>query len=464
LEFGSEDLPLLHRRGRSRVILSHHDLESTPTDLQEIRKLMESVGHGALLKIVTFADALTDNLRIRDLLQGGDPGTLIAFCMGSKGIPSRILAPSWGSAGIFAPLRGAPASAPGQIPLEDLFDRYHFESIGPKTRILGLLGSPVGHSISPAMHNAALAARGLDYRYLPFEASSMAEFLPLLSELPISGLSVTLPHKETIVPYLDEIDPIARAIGAVNTVVKSWNRMKGYNTDAEAAVAPLRRTMSLHGATVALLGAGGAARALLHGLTEAGAKVTIFNRTESRARSLATRFGARSRTWRSLEGHVCDVLINATSVGLAPQSDASPIPDKWVTASCVYDIVYNPPETLFLRRARARGARILTGVDMFVEQGAAQFRLFTGEEPPVETMRHAVLAALGGGGAAPGGGIARRKGAGRPPATGIRSRAGKRRRPTGGSLRKSKPVGRRRSSGKGGSPRRGGGRSRRGGG
>ena len=244
LEFGSEDMPMLHRPLRSRVILSHHDLKSTPADLLEIRGRMESVGRGALLKIVTFADASTDNLRIRDLLRGGDPGTLIAFCMGPKGIPSRILAPFWGSAGVFAPARGATTSAPGQIPLEDLFDQYRFESIGPDTRILGVLGSPVGHSLSPAMHNAALAARGLDYRYLPFEASSIAEFLPLLSDLPLSGLSVTLPHKETIVPYLDEIDTIARAVGAVNTVVKSWNRMKGYNTDAEAAVAPLKRYMS----------------------------------------------------------------------------------------------------------------------------------------------------------------------------------------------------------------------------
>jgi shikimate dehydrogenase len=216
-----------------------------------------------------------------------------------------------------------------------------------------------------------------------------------MSELPISGLSVTLPHKEKILAYLDEVDPIARSVGAVNTVVKSWNRLKGFNTDVEAALSPLRRVMSLEGARVALLGAGGAARALLFGLTRAGARVTVFNRTPARARALAREIGARHLPWSRLKGLRCDLLINATSVGLAPDTETSPVPASWVKASRVYDIVYNPPETLLLRQARSRGAAVHGGVDMFVEQGAVQFRLFTGVEPPVALMRRAVLESLG---------------------------------------------------------------------
>jgi 3-dehydroquinate dehydratase/shikimate dehydrogenase len=395
LEFGSQDLPLLHGRWRSRIILSYHNLESTPADLQAVRARMAEVTGGAILKIVTFADASTDNLRIRDLLGSSDPGSLIAFCMGPKGIPSRILGPFWGSAAMFAPVRGAAPTAPGQVALEDLFDLYRFDRIGPETRLLGVLGAPVGHSLSPVMQNVALSEKKLDYRYIPFETTNLAEFLPLMAELPISGLSVTLPHKEKILSYLDEVDPIARSVGAVNTVVKSWNRLKGFNTDVEAALSPLRKVMSLQGARVALLGAGGAARALLFGLTRAGARVTVFNRTGARARALAREIGARHLPWSRLKGFACDLLINATSVGLAPDTEDSPLPASWVKASRVYDIVYNPPETLLLRQARKRGAAVHGGVDMFVEQGAVQFRLFTGVEPPVTLMRRAVLDALG---------------------------------------------------------------------
>ncbi|MFQ5877623.1 MAG: shikimate dehydrogenase [Acidobacteriota bacterium] len=395
LEFGDQDLPLLRHRGRSRRILSHHALESTPADLPALRARMESVAGGALLKIVTYADVASDALRVRDLLRSSPPGSLIAFCMGPKGIPSRVLAPLWGSAAVYAPLRDAAETASGQVPLEDLFDLYRFDRIDGDTRLLGVVGSPVAHSLSPRMHNAALAAAGLNYRYLPFEVASLGEFLPLISELPIAGLSVTLPHKEKILAYLDGIDEVARAVGAVNTVVKRWNRLEGFNTDVEAALAPLRRALSLKGKRVALLGAGGAARALLYGLMREGARVTIFNRTPSRAATLARQFGARHLPWERLRGFRCELLINATSVGLAPDSHRSPVPAAWIAAPRVYDIVYNPPETRLLRMARSRGAEVLGGADMFVAQGAAQYRMFTGREPPVEVMRRAALEALG---------------------------------------------------------------------
>ena len=402
LEFGDDDLPFLKRGGRTRRILSCHLLETTPPDLPALYRRIRSVADGALLKIVTFADAPTDNLRMRDLLRSVEPGSLIAFCMGPKGVASRILAAHWGSAALFAPARGGEATASGQVSLEDLFDLYRWNTIDAETRLLGVVGSPIGHSLSPRLHNVALGALGLNFRYLPFEATTLAEFLPLASELRVSGLSVTLPHKEKFLSYVDGLDETARAVGAVNTVIKTWNRLEGRNTDVEAALAPLRRRgIPLAGSRVAVLGAGGAARALVYGLVRAGARVTVFNRTPARSRELARAFGARSMPWSRLRGFACDLLINATSVGLAPETDRTPVPASWVRAAVVYDIIYNPPESLLLRQARARGAQVIGGVEMFVAQGAAQFRMFTGQEPPVELMERTVLQALGASPAAP---------------------------------------------------------------
>lgn len=395
LEYGGPDLQILKGPGRSRRILSYHDFQGTPADLQDLHREMRSAGGEALLKIVTLADAATDVLRVRDLLRSAEAGRLVSFCMGPKGVPSRILAPLWGSAAVYAPRRDAAGSAPGQVALEDLFDVYRFDRIAPTTRLLGVLGSPIGHSLSPYVHNAALNALGLDYRYLPFEATTVAEFLPLLSELRLAGLSVTLPHKESILPHLDELDETARRVGAVNTVVKVWNRLEGRNTDVEAALLPLRRRFALRGARVAIMGAGGAARALVHGLSREGARVTIFNRTAGRARALARAFGVGQLPWDRLRRFSCDVLINATSVGLAPDSERSPLAPSWIVAPWVYDIVYNPPRTRLLREARARGHHVIEGLEMFVEQAAAQFLLFTGREAPLSVMRETALRILG---------------------------------------------------------------------
>jgi 3-dehydroquinate dehydratase/shikimate dehydrogenase len=356
---------------------------------------MREAGGDALLKIVTFADSAGDILRMRDLLRSVKPGTLAGFCMGPKGTPSRILAPLWGSAAVYAPRRGAAESAPGQIALEDLFETHHFDRISPSTRLLGVLGSPVGHSLSPSVHNAALRALDLDYCYLPFEATTVAEFLPVLSEMRLKGLSVTLPHKVTMLPHLDRLDETSRRVGAVNTVVKVWNRLEGFNTDVAAAIAPLNRRMTLRGARVAVMGAGGAARALVYGLTSEQAQVTIFNRTAGRARALARETGARHLPWDRLRRFACDLLVNATSVGLAPDSERSPVPISWIDSPRVYDIIYNPPETRLLREARARGLEVVGGLEMFVEQAKAQFLLFTGKEAPIEVMHEAALRGLG---------------------------------------------------------------------
>ena len=390
-DFGLADV---RRPGGPRRLLSWHDLHTTPLDLEDRLARLLREERASLVKLVTFADVAGDLLRVRDLLRRAPAGRVLSFCMGPKGTASRILSPSWGGAGVFAPRRGAPASAPGQVPLEDLVETYRIDTLKPTTGLYGVLGSPVGHSLSPAIHNAAFAALGLDLRYLPFEASTVAEFLPVLSELRLRGLSVTLPFKEAIAPHLDRLDAAAQGLGAVNTVVKVWNRLEGSNTDAAAAVAPLRGFVRLEGARVAVLGAGGAARALVPGLVRRGARVTIFSRTPARGRRLAETTGAAALAWGRARGFRCDLLVNATPVGMAPRAAALPVPIAWVRAGRVYDLVYTPAETALVRRARARGIPAKGGLEMFLAQGAAQFRLFTGRPAPRAVMRRALKEAL----------------------------------------------------------------------
>jgi len=397
------DLPALRRATGPKRVLSWHDFQSTPLDLRDRLQWLLGQRRADLVKLVTFAELAGDVLRVRDLLRGAGEERLIAFCMGPKGVPSRILAGPWGSAAVFAPRRGAPESAAGQVPLEDLVEVYRIDDLRPETGLLGVLGSPVSHSLSPVLHNAALAALQIDLRYLPFEATTLSEFLPVMAELRIKGLSVTLPFKEAFLPHLDAIEPAARRCGAVNTVIKVWNRLEGHNTDIEASVEPLRHLLPLRRASVGVMGAGGAARALVEGLRPEGARVTLFNRTASRARALARATGARHLPWRRLRGFRCDLLVNATPVGMTPLAGRTPVPSSWIRARRVYDLVYNPKETLFLTRARRRGLEALGGSEMFLAQGAAQFRLFTGQEPPPEVMRAVLDRSLARGGlAAPG--------------------------------------------------------------
>jgi shikimate dehydrogenase len=214
--------------------------------------------------------------------------------------------------------------------------------------------------------------------------------------LEIAGLSVTLPHKERVLPELDEVEPLARDLGAANTIARSGGRLRGYNTDAEAALAPLRGKVDLRNKRVALLGAGGAARAFAFRLPREGCAVTVYNRTEARARSLAEQAGIAWRRWEDLARDPYDLLIQATPVGMHPEVEQLPVPEKWLRGSLGYDIIYNPVETALLRAARSRWIDTLGGVEMFVEQAVAQFELFTGVSAPRETMRRAVQQALGG--------------------------------------------------------------------
>ena len=268
--------------------------------------------------------------------------------------------------------------------------------INGKTILYGIIGNPVSHSLSPAMHNAALADCGINGVYLPFPAPDIEAAVVGIRGLGIGGASVTIPHKEKVMELLDEVDSVAARIGAVNTIVRKGDRLVGMNTDWVGAVRALEEESELENRDVILLGAGGSARAIGFGLLERKANLVLCSRTESRGRSLANELGC---SWVSLsepEKLTGNILVNATSVGMQPESTSTPFPGELLSRfQVVMDIVYAPLQTRLLREAEAAGCRIVNGLEMLLYQGVAQFELWTGEAAPVELMREALTDALG---------------------------------------------------------------------
>jgi shikimate dehydrogenase len=268
-------------------------------------------------------------------------------------------------------------------------------AIDARTRLFGVIGAPVAHSLGPAMHNAALRAMGYPAVYMAFHVTDPAGAITGMRSLGIGGLSVTIPHKVAVMDHLDEMDDAARRIGAVNTVVHRDGRLIGFNTDCFGAVAALKEQTGLAGKTVALVGAGGAARAVGFGLIAEGARVALVNRGAERGRSLARALNADYYPLAQAGQAGAEILINTTSVGMTPDTDRSPVPARALKAGMVVmDIVYNPLETRLLADAREAGCTTIDGVAMFVYQGARQLELWTGQAPPVAVMRQAVLEAL----------------------------------------------------------------------
>ena len=264
-----------------------------------------------------------------------------------------------------------------------------------RTALYAVLGRPVGHSLSPAMHNRAFGHLGLNAVYVAFETVDIGAALDGIRALGIRGASVTIPHKVAALASVDRLDEEARRIGALNTVVNRDGELAGYNTDGRGAVMALSQHLDPGGQEVALIGAGGAARAIGCALTAAGARVTIFNRGEDRGRGLARDLGVNFRPLDRFAAAGCQVLINATPVGMAPHTGRAPVEIAGLPESAVVmDIVYNPPETELLRQARRQGCTVIGGESMFVFQGALQFELWTGRRAPLAVMRQAVIDAL----------------------------------------------------------------------
>lgn len=268
--------------------------------------------------------------------------------------------------------------------------------IDARTEIYGIIGDPVEHSRSPIIHNSGFKALGLNCVYLAFPVKDVLAALSGLRGLGIKGVSVTIPHKESVIPLLDQVDPVAAKIGAVNTIVNNHGDLKGYNTDWVGANRALEDETDLKGKDVLLLGAGGSARALGFGLNEAGARPILCSRSPDKGQALAAELGCSWKPLAEVGDIEADILINATSVGMSPASNASPVA-RYILGkfSVVMDIVYSPLETRLLREAEEAGCRTINGLAMLLYQGIAQFEMWTGRQAPLEVMRDKLLSGQG---------------------------------------------------------------------
>jgi 3-dehydroquinate dehydratase/shikimate dehydrogenase len=380
-------------RQKASLILSFHDFKTTPP-LNAVWERMQAI-EADIYKVVPTANTWRQNietLRFVEAHSGEHP--LVGFAMGEAGLLSRILSLRSGGVFTFAALNGAKATASGQPALELLREEYRAESISRATRIYGVLGYPLEHSLSPRMHNAAYRRLGMNAIYLPLLSRKPGEVLELADAVPLSGISVTHPFKQAVLEYMERVDPLGAAVGAVNTVVRVQGKLFGYNTDVAGVVEPLAQAMTLRGAKILVLGAGGAARAAVFGLRAEGAQVFIYNRTRSRAQALATAAKAKVVGKPELKKLSFAAIIHATPVGQYPNMGESLLDADEIHAPLVYDLVYNPLETELARRARAAGAQVIPGIEMLVTQGARQFELWTGKPAPVADMRAEVLRAL----------------------------------------------------------------------
>lgn len=267
--------------------------------------------------------------------------------------------------------------------------------INGRTTLLGIMGNPVSHSLSPAMHNSALEELGLNYAYVPFPVTDIAAALTGFKALHVRGVSVTIPHKQTIIPYLDDIAPVAQKIGAVNTLIIENGSILGVNTDWRGANRALEECTALKGKRILILGAGGSARAIGFGLLEAGASIMLASRTAAKGQELAHTLGCAWYPLKAIPDISADCLVNATSVGMTPNDDTSIVPPHCLPRyQVVMDIVYAPLETKLLREAKAAGCMTISGTAMLLYQGVAQFELWTGQQAPIEVMRQSLLTSL----------------------------------------------------------------------
>ncbi len=435
-----------------KLILSRHDFEKTPPDLSNT---VEDIAREPcdVVKLATRAESIVDSLRVLDALrESAAKRPTIALAMGEAGISTRVLAGKFGALLTFASLETGKESAPGQVTITDMLGLYRWNSIGPATAVYGVIGCPVGHSMSPAIFNAAFGEIGHDAVYVPLRIEppyeSFAAFIDGCLSRPwlnLSGCSVTIPHKENLLRYVGEhggeVEPLAKRIGAANTLqiqaagcpgvpraarlpVSQVQALAGKppvapgaantlhiqtaepslsacNTDYRGAMDALCAGIGctreeLGRLSVALLGAGGVSRAIVAGLRDCGCRVTIYNRTFDRAKMLAAEFGAEARPLEQAADHGADVIINGTSIGMWPKVDDIPLrPDALAAKPAVFDTIYNPIETRLLREARRRGCGTVDGVSMFVGQAAAQFERWINRPAPVDILRGILLRRLG---------------------------------------------------------------------
>lgn len=372
------------------VLLSFHDFRRTPASFSGLFALARKL-RPAAVKIAAHSQSIAESLRLLRLARKSR--NIVAVPMGDCGLPARLLALRAGSALAYAAVEES--TAPGQVPLGEMLHLYRTHALGRATRVYGVIGDPIGHSLSPLLHNTGFRARKLDAVYLPFLVRDLGDFLRAAPELNVCGFSVTIPHKQAILRHLDRCDPLAQEIGAVNTVtISADGTLEGRNTDYVGVLSALSKRLRLERSRVLIFGAGGSARAAAFALARAGAAVAVCARREGQARELARAVGGEALPRRALSTEIFDAILNTTPVGMHPRAGISPLAPREINCRIVMDIIYRPGKTKLLELAAARGCQTVAGADMFLAQGIAQWELWTGQRAPEAAMRRAVLGVL----------------------------------------------------------------------
>lgn len=380
-------------RSRAALILSFHDFRATRKLEETLQKMLAFPAD--FYKIVTTATTLVDNVTMMKFLEKeSDKHSLIGLCMGEQGIISRVLGVRAGSVFTFGAAVSGEETAPGQMTAKALRDTYRIDQVDAATRVYGVGGDPVAHSLSPVIMNAALRRENVNAVYLALHAKTLTDLLNCTREIPLHGLSITMPYKESILKHLDNTDAHTTKIGACNTVVRAQDgKLYGFNTDTAGVVRPLERRIALENARILVLGAGGAARAAVFGLRERVAEVYILNRSAGSAQKLARQARARVIKRTDLKKLSFDVILNATPVGMG-KSRESPLKPEEIKARYVFEMIYDPSETRLVKYAKAKGIEVIPGIEMFVHQAARQFEIWTGKPAPWDEMLRVVNLAL----------------------------------------------------------------------
>jgi 3-dehydroquinate dehydratase / shikimate dehydrogenase len=372
-----------------RVMLSLHDFERTPPLRRAARPPARS--EVDVVKIAATARTIADSVRLLDFARRSKD--CIASPMGEIGLPARILSLRENSVLAYAPI--AHATAPGQVSFYEMKDLYRAHKLDRHTQVYGVIGNPVGHSLSPLLHNSAFVARKQNAVYLPFLVKDLRDFLAAVPEFGIRGFSVTIPHKQTILRHLKHCDALAADIGAVNTVtVAGDGSLSGSNTDYLGVLLSLEKKLRLAKSRVLIFGAGGSARAAAFALARAGALVGICARRPAAARELARAVNGEAIPHRALRSEKFDAILNSTPIGMHPAAGISPLTAAELNCRIVMDLIYRPEQTRLLQLASSKGIATVSGIEMFLAQGIAQYELWTGQRAPEPVMRRAVLRAL----------------------------------------------------------------------
>jgi len=382
-------------RSTSKLVLSYHNFEGTPA-IEPVFKRMAKIQAYAY-KIVTTARKPTDAYKMLALAKAHPREKLVVLAMGEPGFSTRVLAPSFGGLYTYAAPNAAEGTASGQVSARMLRHLYRVDKFTKAAKIFGVVADPVRHSISPNVHNRAFQSKRMDAVYLPFlvHSNQLKDFFQMADALPLSGASITIPHKQKVIRYLDTVEPLAKRIGAVNTIWKKAGKWRGTNTDAEGVTVPLAKRLKLSKSTALIVGNGGAARGAAFALADAGAKISLVGRNLDRVRALARICNGEPLSREQAAAKTFDVVVHCTPMGMWPHPDECFF-DGRVPGKLVFDMVYNPRETALLKRAKDQGCETIDGLAMFLEQAVRQFEIFTGETAPRAVMEKAALESLSG--------------------------------------------------------------------